>query len=79
MADGFFSGAAAALAAQLAGGGVFRPGVGKDEGADGGAGIAAAAGLIAGSRGIPRVAAVLPNALAGVDGEGITGLAGRAA
>jgi hypothetical protein len=77
MADGFFSGAAAAVVAQFAGAGAFTPGVGKAERAAPGVAIAAAAGVIAGSIGIVRFGAVLPIAPAGVDGDGSTA-AGRA-
>jgi hypothetical protein len=78
MADGFFSGAAAAVAAQLAGAGAFSPGVGKADGPEPGAAIAAAAGVIAGSSGLMRFPAAFPIAPIGVEGEAKTA-PGRAA
>jgi hypothetical protein len=75
--------AAPAVVAQLAGPGVFQPGVGEVEGAgaEPGAIIDAVAGVIAGSTGIARLAAALPIPIApaGVEGEASTGVAGRPA
>jgi hypothetical protein len=79
IADGFLGGAAAAVVAQLAGGGVFTPGVGNAEGAEPGPGAVIAAGVIAGSTGIVRLAAGLPTDPAGVEGDASTGAAGRGA
>jgi hypothetical protein len=85
IADGFFGGAAAAVVAQLAGLGPFKPGVGKAEveavGGEPEYDATAAAGVIAGSTGIARLPTALPIAPAGagVEADGSTAAAGRAA